>query len=136
MPVQEMETEHGPQDPNPAAVSLHAGAVSRDCTGMSWPASLFLSDLLAVESGLEGRASHFQTLTPTWSPQGSFKELVYVFFMVKDAGLTPRPAVLRGCAAVPGTPGPEHQHHPEVGGRQSPCGGLDPLSCSPAATWC
>lgn len=56
---------------------------------MSWPVSLFLPDLLAVESGLEGRASRFQTLTPTWSPQGSFKELVYVFFMVKDAGLTP-----------------------------------------------
>ena len=26
---------------------------------------------------------------PAWSPQGSYKELLYVFFMVKDAGLTP-----------------------------------------------
>lgn len=26
---------------------------------------------------------------PAWSPQGSFKELMYVFFMLKDAGLAP-----------------------------------------------
>ncbi|XP_045846458.1 DNA-directed RNA polymerase, mitochondrial isoform X2 [Meles meles] len=43
----------------------------------------------------------------------------------------PRPVVLCGCPAVPGTPGPGEQHHPEVGGQQNPCWGLDPLSCSP-----
>ena len=48
-----------------------------------------LPNLLAGEQGLKGRAGHPRTLTPTWSPQGSFRELVYVFFMVKDAGLTP-----------------------------------------------
>ena len=26
---------------------------------------------------------------PAWFPQGSFKELTYVFFMLKDAGLAP-----------------------------------------------
>lgn len=32
---------------------------------------------------------HPQILTLAWFPQGSFRELVYVFFMLKDAGLSP-----------------------------------------------
>jgi DNA-directed RNA polymerase len=36
-----------------------------------------------------GVPGHPQAFTLIWCPQGSFKELVYVFFMVKDAGLTP-----------------------------------------------
>lgn len=39
--------------------------------------------------GDHGRLGHPQTLTLAWCPQGSYKELIYVFFMMKDAGLAP-----------------------------------------------
>lgn len=74
-----------PPSPCPRPSVLAGWRRTRGRTEMAWPVSLFLPDLLPVERGL----GHLQTLTPTWSPQGSFKELVYVFFMVKDAGLTP-----------------------------------------------
>lgn len=59
------------------------------CCTEGWQRARLSTEHTTLGSWPPGVGGPPQTFTMACSPQGSFKELVYVFFMLKDAGLTP-----------------------------------------------